>query len=325
MKKVWSFVDIHRSSLVLDAHCDTLTVLKSQGRNLGQKSQIGHVDLPRMLLGGVNMQFFAAFIEPLYKDNPLARAIEIFDCFYEEMSLNKEIIEPVFCSLDIEKALTHGKIAALLTVEGGEALMGRLEVLRIFYRLGVRCLTLTWNGRNELADGVSESNTGGGLTVFGKEVIGEMNRLGMVIDVSHLSSQGFWDVMSHSSQPVIASHSNCSAICEHPRNLEDKQIEALAKKGGVVGLTFYSPFVHTKKPSLEAWLDHVEHLAMVAGVDCIGIGSDFDGMDEVISGLRDISDFPLVTEGLLQRGFSEKDVKKILGGNFLRVLKQVLG
>ena len=324
MQKKHFFMELHSSSPVIDAHCDTLTVLKKQGRNLGQRSVKGHVDLPRLFTGGVNLQFFAAFIDPLYKDNPLVRALEIFDLFYQELSENCDTMESVFSYSDIERVLSKGKIAALLTVEGGEALAGRLEVLRIFYRLGVRCLTLTWNGRNELADGVCESDTGGGLTVFGKAVVSEMNRLGMIIDVSHLSRKGFWEVLERSTKPIVASHSNCRSLCDHPRNLEDDQIKALAKMDGVVGLSFYSSFVHRESPSLESWLDHVEHLAEVAGVDYIGIGSDFDGIEAVISGLTDVSDFPRITEGLLQRGFSEEEVRKILGGNFLRVLKQVL-
>lgn len=318
------YPEIHFKSTVVDAHCDTLTVLAKQGRSLGEKSGAGHLDLPRLLLGGVNLQFFAAFVGPEHRDNPLARALEIIDTFHREMESCTGLVDQACTFTDISRIIAGGKVASLLTVEGGEALAGRLEVVRIFYRLGVRALTLTWNGRNELADGVSESGTGGGLTAFGVSVVKEMNRLGMLVDVSHLSPRGFWDVMGESAAPVAATHSNCRAICDHPRNLDDDQIKALAAGGGVVGLCFYPPFVHGEAPSLETWLDHAEHLAGLAGADCIGIGSDFDGMEAPISDLADVTRLPLVAGGLLRRGFSEEEVQKILGGNWIRVLSRVL-
>lgn len=323
MENDLSFTEIHFTSPVVDAHCDTLTVLKIQNRRLGQKSVAGHVDLPRLILGGVNLQFFAAFISPEFYAAPLARALEIFDLFYGEMAFNQDIVEPVYTFCDIERIISRQKVAALLTVEGGEALAGRLEVLRMFYRLGVRGVTLTWNGRNDLGDGVFEAGSGGGLTRFGLAVVREMNRLGMIIDVSHLSEHGFRDVIRASGKPVIASHSNCRALCDHPRNLDDGQIKALASAGGVVGLCFYPDFIHKDRPSLDSWLDHAEHLASLAGIECIGIGSDFDG-GAVINDLSDVTSLPLVTEGLLGRGFSGAEVQKIVGGNFLRVLRQVL-
>lgn len=318
------FPDIHFSSAVVDAHCDTLTALKREGRRLGEKSETGHLDLPRLLMGGVNLQFFAAFIGTEYRDNPLARALEIFDLFHQEMAAYSELVEPVYTYSDVGRIVNKRKIAALLTVEGGQALAGRIEVLRIFFRLGVRCLTLTWNGRNELGDGVNETGTGGGLTGFGCAVVREMNRLGMLVDVSHLSEKGFWDVIRESEKPVIASHSNCRSLCDHPRNLRDDQVKALAAGGGVVGLCFYPDFVDKKDPSLDQLLNHAEHLASLVGVDHIGIGSDFDGMDTAIPGLADVTRLPLFTRGLLDRGFSPADVQKVLGGNFLRVIGQVL-
>lgn len=308
---------------VVDAHCDTITVLREQGRVLGQKSGAGQLDLPRLIFAGVNLQFFAAFIGTKYK-NPLVRANEIFDVFFEEMAFNFDLIEPVFSYDDIDRLFISKKIAALLTVEGGEALSGRLEVLRMFYRIGVRGLTLTWNHKNELGYGVSEASSSG-LTKFGVAVVREMNRLGMVIDVSHLSIDGFWDVIRESSKPVIASHSNCRALCNHKRNLDNQQIKALAGMGGVIGLCFYPDFLDIKNPSLESVLNHAEHIANIVGVDYIGLGSDFDGMDnKVLPGLADVTFLPTVKEGLLRRGFSKTEVQKIFGGNFLRVLRTVL-
>ncbi len=319
-----NFSSFHYKIPVVDAHCDTLTALEKQSRKLGLKSDSGHVDLPRLIEGGVNLQFFAAFISPEYRDNPLARALEVFDIYFTEIQENSDLMGPVYGYSDIERLFSQGKVASLLTVEGGEALAGRLEVLRVFYHLGVRAMTLTWNHRNELADGALETGTGGGLTVFGKEVVREMNRLGMLIDVSHLAPRGFWDVLDETVKPVIASHSNCKELCEHPRNLDDQQVKAISDCGGVIGLCFYPDFVNKEQPSLEYWFKHVEHIAGIAGTDCIGIGSDFDGIDQVVSGMVDVTSMPLITEGLLKRGFSCSEVEKIMGGNFLRVLRQVI-
>lgn len=313
---------LHQKSIVVDAHCDVLTALEEQKRRLGEKSPAGHVDLPRLQQGGVNVQFFAAYVPPGDSPRALTRALALIDRFYLELEANAREIMLVKSFSDLENALAEKKIAAVLTIEGGEALNGRIEVLRIFYRLGVRCLTLTWNCRNEIGDGVDEERTKGGLTRFGEEVVREMNRLNMLVDVSHLSEAGFWDVLEISTGPVIASHSNCRKLCAHPRNLTDEQIRALAAAGGVIGLCFYPPFVHTSEPSVEKLLDHVDHVRKVAGIDCIGLGSDFDGFSGALPGLEDVSRLPVLTEGLLRRGYREEEIKKILGGNFLRLLRK---
>lgn len=315
---------LHRESVVVDAHCDTLTAMLEQNRRLGDASGQGQVDLRRLRAGGVRVQFFAAFIAPEYKNSALKRTLGLIDLFYREAEDNKNELRPVTNLGEIEKAAADGKIAAILTVEGGEALEGSLEVLRILYRLGVRSLTLTWNGQNELGEGVGKGDGGAGLTPFGLMVVGEMNRLGMLIDVSHLSESGFWDVLRASGQPVIASHANCRALCDHPRNLRDPQIRALADKGGVLGVTFVPDFLNRKGASLEDVLDHISHAAAVGGVDCVGLGSDFDGISELPAGLGDCSALPLLTEGLLDRGYSDEAIKKILGGNILRLIGQVL-
>lgn len=315
--------DLHTSSVVVDAHCDVLTVLAQEKCSLKVKRESGHVDLPRLRKGGVKVQFFAAFISPQYRGNYLRRAMELFDRFYCELDECSEEIMLVRDFNDLEKALNLNKLAAILTIEGGEALEGRIEVLRMLNRLGVRCLTLTWNGRNELGDGVAEAWTYGGLTKFGVEVVKEMNRLNMLIDVSHLSEAGFWNVLEISTQPVIASHSNSGTVCPHPRNLTDKQIKALATSGGVMGLCFYPDFIHQQSPSLEKLLDHFDHIVSIAGTDCIGLGSDFDGYSGRLEGLGDAGDLPALTEGLLRRGYREEDIRKFLGGNFLSLFKKV--
>lgn len=315
---------LHRGSLVVDAHCDTLTAMLHQNRRLREFSGRGHLDLARLKAGGVNMQYFAAFIAPEFKAVAPRRTLELIDVFYREMEDNADVIVPVLNRAEIEKTLASGKIAALLTVEGGEALQGSIGVLRVLYRLGVRGLTLTWNGRNEIGDGTGEERTGGGLTSFGVEVVVEANRLGLLVDVSHLSEKGFWDVLRVSQQPVIASHSNCRALCDHPRNLNDSQVRELAEKKGVMGITFVPSFLGGENPSIKEVLDHIDHAVAVGGLDCVGLGSDFDGTDELAAGLEDCSRFPVITDGLLDRGYSDIAVEKILGGNFLRIIGQVL-
>jgi membrane dipeptidase len=251
--------------------------------------------------------------------------MDIIDFFYEQVEENKEEIKSIVDTSGIDSALKSGKKAALLSIEGGHVLEGSISVLRLFYRLGVRCVTLTWNGRNEVADGVAERGTGGGLTEFGKKVVREMNRLGMLIDVSHLSEAGIRDVLSISEAPVIASHSNCYSICNHPRNLTDEQIVAIARKEGLIGINFYPEFLGKGEISLDTVIEHIEHVTSLVGVDYLGLGSDFDGIDKTPAGLEDVGKLPKLTERLLKRSYKEEDIRKILGKNFLRVLKRVLG
>ncbi|GBF32703.1 microsomal dipeptidase [Desulfocucumis palustris] len=310
--------------LIVDAHCDTLTAMEYQNRRLGEESGRGHLDLPRMKRAGVNVQFFAACVGPEYRHWATIRALDIIDLFYRELEANTESIEEIRTYADINRIVDNGKVAALLSIEGGDALSGELSVLRMFYRLGVRAITLTWNGRNQLADGVGERRSGGGLTRRGLEVVKEMNRLGMLVDVSHLADQGFWDVLKNTDKPLIASHSNCRALCGHPRNLSDRQIRELAEAGGVIGLNFYPKFICPDKPSLDRLLDHAVHMASVGGVGCLGLGSDFDGIEQVTPGLEDVTKIPSLAEGLGKRGFNDGEVAMILGGNWLRVLSRVI-
>lgn len=318
---------LHQGALVVDAHADTvLGIIK--GRPLGLRSRKGHVDLPRLREGGVNVQVFAHYIQGEYKpDRALPRFLELLDAFLTEVDANAQHITVVKTVAQLEEAVAQDKIAAVLAIEGGEALAGRLAVLRIFHRLGVRLIGLTWNERNDLADGVGESGTGGGLSRLGVAVVQEMNRLGMVVDVSHLSDAGFWHVMDVSSRPVVASHSNCRALCRHPRNLSDEQIKALARNGGVIGMNFYPPFVDddARRATIERIVDHVEHIVQLVGPDHVGLGSDFDGIDSTPRGLEDVSKLPRLTEAMLRRGFSEAHIRKILGENFLRVFREVWG
>ncbi len=319
--------DIHQKAIVFDGHCDTILEIMNHKRTLREKSATGHLDLSGMKKGGVNVQFFAVFIEELYKpDSSLKRTLQLIDCIYREIEKNRDDISLVTNYKQIEEVTKSGKIAAILSVEGGEALEGDLGVLRVLYRLGVRLLTLTWNQRNQIADGIGESRTGSGLTEFGLQVVDEMNHLGMLIDVSHLSETGFWDVIRRSNAPIVASHSNCYALCPHPRNLKDEQIEALANKDGIIGVTFVPDFLtkEKRKTNVEDVVKHIDYLVKKVGIDYVGLGSDFDGTRSLPLGLEGVDKVPNITVELLNRGYKEGEIKKILGDNFLRVFKKVV-
>ncbi len=319
-----SALELHKQLMVVDGHCDTILEVAKGRRKLGQFTDTGHVDLSRMYEGGVRVQFFAAFIETKYKPfNSLARALQLIDFFYTEVDSCSDVLIPGLTVRQIKSDLKAGKVIAVLGIEGGEALNGDLSVLRILYRLGVRFLGLTWNQRNQLADGTGESITGGGLTNFGREVVLEMNRLGMIIDLAHISEPGFWDTLEISRFPVMVSHANCYKLCSHRRNLNDEQIRALAEKRGILGLSFVPEFLGQGRKSIDGFLDHVDHVAGLVGTDSIALGSDFDGIEETAPGLDDCRCFPMITAGLVKRGYKEDEIKGIMGENMLRLMEKV--
>lgn len=323
----------NRSCPVVDAHCDTLLKIGGE-RRLGDRLTGTHVDLPRLVEAGVSGQFFACYIEPEFIPcRALERTLELADRFYDAAAAFPDLMFQATGPEDIRRAQREGRVAGILTVEGGEALQGSLAVLRALHRLGVRALTLTWNFRNALADGVDEIRTGGGLSTFGVSVVREMGRLGMLVDVSHLSEAGFWQVMEEAKGPVVATHSNAKAVCDHRRNLTDDQLKALAAKGGVTGLNAAPAFV-TKdagktgsdgaliKATIPALLDHVDHIVDLVGPEHLGLGLDLDGIARTPEGFDDVSCLPALTQGLFERGHSEETVRAILGGNFLRVMEE---
>lgn len=310
--------------LVIDAHADALYRIMSGRGRLVEESP-GHLDLPKMHRGGIGGQFFSIWVEPQFK--PWAatyRALQIMDTFYREYALSSGQLEIVLTAADVRRLPESGKIGAILSLEGAEALGEDPGVLRMFYRLGVRSLGLTWNERNPLADGAGENQANGGLTRAGREMVGEVHRLGMVIDVSHLAARSFWDVLEIYPGPVIASHSNCHRLCPVPRNLTDDQIKAIAASGGLIGVTFAPSLVGPGEVTLQDVLDHVDYLALLVGTDFIAIGSDFDGITSTPRGLEDASHLPALWAGLEVRGYQPSDVEKIAGGNLSRVLQQVL-
>ncbi|MBT4321480.1 membrane dipeptidase [Candidatus Bathyarchaeota archaeon] len=335
---------IHHSSLVVDTHNDTILhvitsppfVTSGNGapvprRSLGEKSEHGQIDIPRTQMGGVDCLLFAMYVSPLYSSR-LLRLVQMLDTFNIEVENNLDTISIATSYDEISKTVKNGKIAAVITVEGGEPLEGKIESLRTIYRLGARSLTLTHFPRNDLGDG-SGADSGSHLTDFGKEVVVEMNKLGMIVDISHLNPMGFWDVMDISKDPVLATHSNCKALCSHHRNLDDDQIKAMAEKGGVINLSFCAGFIKDgvgfgnpetlKKVTILDWLDHLDHAVELVGTKHVGIGSDLDGGCG-FPGLDDITKFPDLTQGMVYRGYSDQDIGKILGGNNMRVFKKIL-
>ncbi len=310
--------------MIVDMHCDTLSVAFRNKRSLAIESHEGHADLPRLRKGGVGIQFFALFGVDPNPSNALLFTLQLLDYFWEEYQENRKLIELILSRGDIDHCLATGKTGAFLTIEGGEALGGSIQVLRNLYRLGIRGLGLTWNYRNEIADGVGESQTGGGLTRFGTEVVKEMNRLGMVIDVSHISERGFWDVLELSNCPVIASHSNCRSVWDHPRNLSDEQIKAIAQKGGIIGLNFMPDFLGPQGAGLNSLLKHIDHICNLVGDDYLGFGSDFDGIKASIPEVPDAAHYPVIIEALQKHGFDDVSIFKICSENCLRVLKAIL-
>lgn len=319
---------LHRSSFVVDAHCDTALELAKGGTLAPEPGQErGHVDIPRLRRGGVDLQVFALWVNhDKYRLDAPGRALTLLDAVWREMDLHRDDLHPVLQAADMEEARRQGKIGVLLSIEDGAALGGSLAALRMFHRLGIRALGLTWNGRNELAEGVGDQQSGGGLTGFGKEVVAEMDRLRMVVDVSHITERGFWDVAELTTRPFIASHSNARALCDHPRNLTDEQIKALAERGGVMGMNFFPVFLReSRTAAIGDVVAHIDHIADLVGTKCIGIGSDYDGISSTPEGLEDVSTLPRLTEALLERGYTDEAVADILGGNFRRVFEQVLG
>jgi membrane dipeptidase len=295
--------------------------------------------------GGLDAEFFAIYVDKKYaKEGGAARrALDMIDSVYEQARRHPESLEMAHTAADIRRIHRSGKISALMGIEGGHAIEDSLSALRQFYKLGVRYMTLTHTNTNNWADsaggiGNPAEKRHGGLSDFGKEVVREMNRLGMMVDISHVGDETFFDCIETSRAPLIASHSSCRALTNVPRNMTDEMLKALQKKGGVVMINFYNGFINTEyaKPgapapavtskiaTMEMLMAHFEHAIKVAGIDHVGIGSDFDGVDGLLPpGMEDVSKLPAITYELLRRGYSEADVKKVLGENLLRVMGEV--
>lgn len=370
------YLKVHYDAIVADTHNDVLLRVMD-GEDITVETDRGHTDLVRLKKGGVDIQVFAVWVDPVtFAKNPFKRANQMIDTLYSIAKRNPDKIAVVTNSKELEKALSEGKICAVIGVEGGHAIENSLEKLEELYKRGVRYLGLTWNNSTDWASSAFDETTNPeklkvkGLSEFGKKVIQKMDELGMLIDISHLGEQAFWDVIKTTKKPVIASHSSVYSLCPHYRNLKDEQIKAIAKTGGVVFVNFFAEYIDSTfaqkrkqieekykaqfdslrvlyehdqqayrrarrqlmkkvseelRPPLDVLIDHIDYIAKLVGVDHVGIGSDFDGISITPLEMDDVSFLPNITRELLRRGYSVEDVEKILGGNFVRVFKQVCG
>lgn len=358
-----------KASIAIDTHTDTPMALDS-GMDLGKRTETIDVDFVRMKESGLTGVFFAAFVSNrLDNNNPNKKANELIDAIFNQVNKNPTLAAVAYSPNDIKTLYKEGKRAILIGIENGSPVEGSLDKLREFYKRGVRYITLTHNSNNQICDSATdEKPLSNGLSEFGKTVVTEMNNLGMLIDVSHISDKSFWDVIALSRAPVFASHSCVRSICNVPRNMTDDMIRALAKKGGVIQINFYSYFLdgaYSKKadearktidtklkalretykddnkgyykeysklwkeikpepPSIGALIDHIDYVVKLVGIDHVGLGSDFDGADSYPVGLENVTGYPLITYHLLKRGYKDEDIKKILGGNFLRFFDSVI-
>ncbi|GAC1648552.1 MAG: dipeptidase [Gemmatimonadaceae bacterium] len=373
---------VYRKAYVIDTHNDLPTKMLDDGYDAdvrhpsGFGPSEGHTDFPRLVESGITGQFLSAWVDaPFARRNPdesYSRAVRYTDAIHAFVERHPNHLLFGTGAGDVERAKRDGKVAIFIGVEGGHAIEGSLVHLRDLHRRGARYMTLTWNNGNAWAgSSIGEGGTRtGGLTAFGREVVREMNRLGMIVDISHVSDSTFWDVLAASEKPVIASHSSARALNDHPRNLSDAQLRAVAKNGGVVNVNFYSRFVDPKfradaerverelqgagdtsmrafgdsgkkesarretlrrarfaalpQTPLSVLIDHIDHIAKVAGVDHVGLGSDFDGVSALPLQMDDVTKLPRIAQGLLDRGYSDDDVSKVLGGNMLRVMRVVM-
>lgn len=325
---------------VVDMHCDTLSALLQMEKK-GEEADLRHnrlmVDLERMRTGGYMLQTFAAFIHAGSVENPLEHCLELIDLFERLMERNAGWIRPVRSYEEIMRNQREGRMSALLSVEEGEACKGNPAFLRTLYRLGVRMMTLTWNYENELASpnracpqhphGMT-ADCENGVKAKGIEIVQEMERLGMILDVSHLSDAGFWDVLHHTSRPFIASHSNARAVCPHCRNLTDDMIRAMAERGGVTGINYCGAFLDADgtgaHPGTMAEIaGHIRYLINLGGEDFVGLGSDFDGIDKAPE-MDGCEGLPLLADFLKKAGFHERQIEKIFFRNVLRVFAEIL-
>jgi membrane dipeptidase len=361
---------LHFSSIVLDTHDDTTQRFFSKDFDIGKRNPDGHVDIPRMREGGMNAIFFSIWIDGRIMGPPaVQKALDQIDAVHE--NVRKYSKDMVLCrtAAEVREAHKQGKIAALIGVEGGHMIGNDIRVLRMFGNLGVRYMTLSHFYNDEWADSSTDKPVHNGLTDFGKDIVREMNRQGIMVDISHVSDKTFYDALEVSKAPLMASHSSCRAICNHPRDMSDEMIKALAAKGGVIQINYERSFIDqaykdaydkvsggvvaamekvTKecagdeacvgrkikdmetqmeasgalpRVSWEKIIEHIDHVVKLAGADHVGLGSDFDGAT-MPDGMDDCSKLPKITEALVRKGYADDDIRKILGGNLLRVMEQ---
>ncbi len=372
---------LHDSAIVVDTHADTPQRFLDEGFDIGSTdpNDVGHLSLDKARRGNLGADFFSIWVDPETNQGHFGQhTFDLIDSVYEQAAHHPDRMTMAFSVADIERAHRDHKLAALMGIEGGHSIENDMRLLRDYYRLGVRYMTLSWSNTNEWADSSGDINDPkiqhhNGLTDFGKQVVLEMNRMGMMVDISHVADKTFWDTIAVTKAPVIASHSSARALVDAPRNMTDDMLRAVAKNGGVVQVNFFSGFLDQDyrnrmlaqekeqtaaiqkyvdslkaqgkpvdyiemnrmerewmakipRPPFKALIDHIVHIAKVAGVDHVGLGSDFDGVSGATpQGMDSAADLPKITQALLARGYSADDIKKILGGNLLRVFRQVEG
>jgi membrane dipeptidase len=370
---------IHDSALVIDTHADTPQRFLDEGFDIGSTdpNDIGHISLDKARRGNLGAEFFSIWVDPETSHGHFARhTFDLIDSVYTQAARHPDRMMMAFSTADIERAHREHKLAALMGIEGGHSIEADMHLLRDYYRLGVRYMTLSWSNTNEWADSSGDIDNPkvqhhNGLTDFGKQVVLEMNRLGMMVDISHVADKTFWDAIGTTKAPVIASHSSARALTNAPRNMTDDMLKAVAKNGGVVQVNFFNGFIDENfrkandaqkdaveavqkkymaerkaegkevsyievdrierewigkipRPPLSSLIDHIDHIAKVAGIDHVGLGSDFDGVSGATpQGIDSAADLPKITQALLERGYSADDIHKILGGNLMRVFREV--
>jgi membrane dipeptidase len=307
---------------LIDLHCDTILMcVDTEGKTKLKKNNLC-IDIEKLKRADSLAQFFAMYIDLEKDKQPLNRCLDMIDCFYRELEENSKDIAFAGSISDMEKNKAEGRISAILTIEEGGAIEGKLENLRNLYRLGVRLMTLTWNFPNCIGYPNHEwKHSDKGLTIFGEEVVAEMNRLGMIIDVSHLSDRGFYDVARLSKTPFVASHSNARAIQDHSRNLTDDMLVTLANKGGITGINLEPSFIGGDG-SLEIMVKHIKHMRNIAGIEVVAIGTDFDGTSP-LTAIKNAGEMRLLCDVLTKSGFSSEEIEKLMYKNAERVMKSI--
>ncbi len=348
---------VYADAIVIDTHNDMPSKMIDDGYNPdvrhapGFAADQGETDLPRLVESGLTGVFLSAYVDPekwtFRTPDQSWKQVQVYlDSIHAFVRRHPDRLVFATTAAEVRRAKAENKIAMLIGVEGGHSIENSIDNLRELHRRGVRYMTLTWNNGTEWAGAAAGLNgtRSGGLTDRGREIVREMNRLGMLVDISHVSDATFFDAIATTSMPVIASHSSARALNGHRRNMSDDQLRAVARNGGVVNVNFYSVFIDSAfmrqadalagndaairalpRPSLATLLDHFEHIIRVAGIDHVGLGSDFDGVGGLLpQGMDDVTRLPLIAQGLLDRGYSESDVKKVLGGNMLRVMERAI-
>ncbi len=317
------FKALHNQLYIINSHLDSIMPIYDENYDYTKRNECWHSDIPRIREGGVDLLVFAIFAyHPDYKERLRERTYEMLEKI-KLLTNSASELKLVTNPLEIEQAKAEGKIGILVGIEGAYSIKS-LDDIRDLYLKGVRLIGLTWNHANLIADGVGVENPKG-LTDFGIEALTLMNELGIIVDLSHLAPAGFWDVMKYTKSPVIASHSNAKALCGHKRNLTDEQLLAIKENGGVVGVCHAPGFLRDDgKATIDDIFEHLLYMRDLIGIDHIGLGTDFDGITRTPIGMEDISKTPLITKGLLERGFSEEEIRKVMGENFKRVFTQIM-